>query len=222
MKQEHEGAGAVKDPEDLTPEEAAAAEALARAQDPPSPVNDEDRAAARRVAQSMPSRAERTDVEVLDDSYDESMDKLRDGVPTDEEDLAAATEWLLSDEQTVNTRKLRIRVGGSDEDPLYVGWVIKAIGVDVIRSAEREASGANRAARRAGSQYDELKANLRIVAQGTVAPDVAAAANAKGMRDPASWLERKFRYRSGVLTQIAGEIMSLSGFDAEDVKAAGN
>lgn len=207
----------------MTPEEEAAAEAVARAQQPPATatMSDEDRAAARRVAQSVPTAAERTDVMVVEDDYDEAMDKARDGQPMDEEELAAATEWLLSDEQEVNTRKLRIRIGGSDDAPEYGAWIIRAVGVDVIRSAEREASG-NRAQRRQGGGYDELKANLRIVATGTVAPDLVALAKQRGLRDPVTLLERRFKFKSGIVAQLAGEVMSLSGFDAEDVKAAGN
>lgn len=206
----------------LSPQEEAAQEALARAAIPPgsSVEDEEDRAAGRRMAARVAQqRGDGDGVEVIEDSYRAAMDAVEGG-STDEEDIAAATEWLLSDEQVVNTRKLRIRIGGSDDDPEYGGWVIRAVGVDVIRGAEREASG-NRQQQRSGQGYDELKANLRIVAAGTIEPDLVAVAKQRGIRDPAVILRQRFQFRSGILAQIAGEIMSLSGFDAEDVRTAG-
>jgi hypothetical protein len=194
--------------------EGAVAEAVPQAADV-----DDARAAARRVAERT-QRAQPGEVEVIEDAYRESLDAVGAGGGSDE-DVATATEWLLSDEQVVNTRKMRVRLGGSDDAPVMGGWVIRAIGVDVIRSAEREAQG-NRQQRRQGQEYDELKANLRVVAEGTIEPDLKAIARQKGIADATVLLRQRFQYRSGVIAQIAGEIMSLSGFDFEDVKAAGN
>jgi hypothetical protein len=194
--------------------EGAVAEAVPQAADV-----DDARAAARRVAERT-QRAQPGEVEVIEDAYRESLDAVGAGAGSDE-DVATATEWLLSDEQVVNTRKMRVRLGGSDDEPVMGGWVIRAIGVDVIRSAEREAQG-NRQQRRQGQEYDELKANLRVVAEGTIEPDLKAIARQKGIADATVLLRQRFQYRSGVIAQIAGEIMSLSGFDFEDVKAAGN
>lgn len=223
MEQEHEGPTLTTEPE--LPDEsqdgvtAAAEEALSRVSSPP--------------VGSMPGRgiSERAqaaaadagdDVRSAEDEDRESMRRVGRGKP-DLDDIQAATDWLLSDTTQVNTKKLEIRVGGSDENPVYVGWVIRAIDVNVIRAAEREAMG-NRASRRAAADtgYDELKANLRVVAEGTVEPDVKALAQGQGMRDPTSLLRRRFSFRSGVLASIAAEIMALSGFDADDVRAAGN
>lgn len=213
MAEERDGAAAVADPE----AQAAAEAALARAGQPPGAAG---RDAARRVHEHT-QRADGGDVQVIEDEYRESLDRVGQG-QADDDDVARATEWLLSDEQQVNTRKLSVRIGGSDDEPIYAGWVISAIPVDVIRAAEREAVG-NRAQRRAADGgYDELKANLRVVAEGTREPDVKAIARQQGMADPTVLLRQRFRFRPGVLTQIAGEIMSLSGFDTEDVRAAGN
>lgn len=197
----------------------AAAEAIARADAGEGPDAGESRQAGRRIAQRV-ERADGDDVQVVADEHREAMDHLADGQAT-EDDVALATEWLLADQQQVNTRKLKVRIGGSDDEPTYAGWVISAIGVDVIRAAEREAAG-NRQQRRSQEGYDELKANLRIVAEGTVQPDLKDAAKRQGLADPVVLLRRRFQYRSGVLAQIAGEIMGLSGFDADDVRAAGN
>jgi hypothetical protein len=215
---------------DQTPAEEAAAQALARASAPPVVAGDDDdtRAAARRMAErAAQHRADDADdVSVVGDEYRDSVERVRsstDRSKPSQDDIAAATEWLLSDEQVVNTRKLRVRVGGSDEEPVYVGWVIGAIDVNVIRMAEREAMGSNRAQRRDPTGgYDELKANLRVVAEGTIEPDVKQLAAAQGMRDPTTLLMRRFRFRSGVIANIAAQIMELSGFDTDDVRLAGN
>jgi hypothetical protein len=194
----------------------------------------EPRTGAERYAQRLAREAteQRGDGEVVvADEYVDARDAVADG-SGDEADFERVQEWLLSDEAEVNTRKLLVRLGGADSDPLIAPWFIRAIGIDTIRSAEREASAANRAARRAGAeQYDELKANLRIVVEGTVGigkppweggQDCKTLAQQKGLRDPTTWLQRKFQFRPGAIARIAGEIMGLSGFDQEDVRAAGN
>lgn len=213
MEDQEPGGTAVQDPEVV----AAADSAVARADEPPAATG---RDAGRRMAERV-QRASGDDVRVVEDEHREAMDRVGEG-RADEDDVSAATEWLLADEQQVNTRKLRVRLGGSDDNPLESDWIIRAIGVDVIRAAEREATG-NRAQRRSpDGGYDELKANLRVVAEGTVSPDLKDLARQRGFADPVVLLRQRFQYRSGVLTQIAGEVMSLSGFDGEDVRAAGN
>jgi hypothetical protein len=166
----------------------------------------------------------RPDVEVDDDPTEEARARVANAPQTaEEDDWDRVTEWLLSDTTEVITRKLKIRVGGSDEEPQMMPWVIRAIGIDVIRQAEREASGQNRAARRANEGgYDELKANLRVLVEGTVKPDLRQAAAQAGIADPAILLQRRLAFRPGLIAQLAGEVMSLSGFDADDVRAAGN
>lgn len=185
---------------------------------------------AQRLAKSIHD-APSDDVVAVKDTYTEARERAVDG-EADEVDYEAIQEWLLSDEAEVNTRELTVRLGGSDKKPLMAPWFIRAVGVDVIRSAEREAAG-NRSQRRDPNapQYDELKANLRIVVEGTVgigkAPwdgglDPKQLAQQKGLRDPTTWLARKLQFRPGIIAMLAGQIMALSGFDQEDVRAAGN
>jgi hypothetical protein len=95
--------------------EGAVAEAVPQAADV-----DDARAAARRVAERT-QRAQPGEVEVIEDAYRESLDAVGAGGGSDE-DVATATEWLLSDEQVVNTRKMRVRLGGSDDAPVMGGW----------------------------------------------------------------------------------------------------
>lgn len=217
-------------------EQLAAEAALARAENPPEALGGEPQPAADlpgaigrssdMAAKLAEHRADGEDV-IVADEYHDARNRVSNG-QGDEEDLAKVTEWLLSDDAEVNTRMLKVRLGGSDDDPLVAPWYIRAIGIDVIRSAEREAAG-NRAQRRSGgSGYDELAANLRIVVEGTAAvgaadgPDLKQLAKQKGLGDATILVERRFRFRPGAIAQIAGEVMALSGFDAEDVRAAGN
>jgi hypothetical protein len=223
-----ENAGTVEAPEPATGQEharraaeEAAAEALARAHVPPGmTVVDADRSAGRRIASAAQAAREEGDVVVADEEDRGSVKRVAAG-RGDEDDVAVTTEWLLADEQQVNTRKLMVRLGGSDDNPVNGPWIIRAIDTNVIRSAEREAAGDNRAARRAGSGYDELKANLRVVAEGTVVPDLKQLARQKGLADPVILLRQRFQFRVGVITALAAEIMALSGFDQDDVRAAG-
>ena len=143
------------------------------------------------------------------------------------EDQDAALEWFLSTdpEEDDEVTTIEINVGTADK-PRFIPWTIRSIDLDVLRRIRRQAMSGNRAARRAGGQeVDEIAANLRIILEGTVKPDIAAAARELGIADPATALRLRFKRKPGLLGQIAAEIMSLSGYDEEDVReaqAAGN
>jgi hypothetical protein len=137
------------------------------------------------------------------------------------EEQSSALQWFLSDEPDageVATRELELNVGSSDE-PRWIAWVIRPIDESVIRAARREANGP-RAQRRTGGEGDEARGQARIVVAGTVTPDLVAAAKQQNIPDPAVAVRRRFSHKPGLLTQISGEIMSLSGFDDEDVREA--
>jgi hypothetical protein len=107
----------------------------------------------------------------------DAMKRLADDKMTDE-DMALGLDWLLSDEQEVNTRELRVRAGGSDAAPVYLSWIIRAANTDEIRQAEREGEGVNRAQRRGGrseaAEPDQVRANLRLICTATVTSTAAA------------------------------------------------
>lgn len=146
-------------------------------------------------------------------------------------DVDAATEWFLSDEELPATRTIRINVGSADAQR-WIPWTIRSVDSDVLRRIRTE--GQNRAARRARqatglSEVDPQEANARIVVEGTVAPDLGEIV-LKKLRDdqrpsdPAAArmivLKHRFRHKPGLIDQIAGEIMSLSGYDEEDIQEA--
>jgi hypothetical protein len=137
-----------------------------------------------------------------------------------------ALEWFLSDEDQDFTQELRLNVG-SPSKPKWVSWEIKTVDLDTLRRIRRQSQAGSRAQRRGAQagEIDEVEANLRIVLEGTHKPDLREIAKQKGDVDPAETLKRRFSHKPGLIGQISGEIMSISGYDDEDVRevdAAGN
>lgn len=130
-----------------------------------------------------------------------------------------ALEWFLSDEDQDFTTELNLNVG-SPANPKWVKWEIKTVDMDTLRRIRRQSQAGSRAQRRGAQagEIDEVEANLRIVLEGTVSPDIYAAAKQKGDVDPAETLKRRFSHKPGLIGQISGEIMSISGYDDEDVR----
>lgn len=131
-----------------------------------------------------------------------------------------ALEWFLSDEDDNFTQELKLNVG-SHSDPKWITWEIKPVDLDTLRRIRQQAQAAvSRANRRAGQvgEIDEVEANVRIVIEGTASPDLLAIAQQKGDVDPATTLKRRFSHKPGLIGQISGEIMSISGYDDEDVR----
>ena len=146
-------------------------------------------------------------------------------------ELLDATEWLLGDEEAEEDalKTLEINVGSSEHKKI-VQWTIRAIEPDEMRTIRRRAMGMNRGQRRrAGTdqQIDDFQANLLIVTEATVVPDVREVARSKGIADPSGVVLTRFRRKPGLIDQIAAEIMLFSGWDEDDiqdkeVEAAGN
>jgi len=134
------------------------------------------------------------------------------------DEQSAALDWFLSDvaDDEEVTKALELNVGTAD-DPRWITWVIRPVDLDTLRRIQRSAQG-NRQQRRAGGAADEVAANARIIVEGTVDPDVKAASISKGIQDPSFYLANRFARKPGLMPQIAAEIMSLSGYDDEDVR----
>jgi hypothetical protein len=150
------------------------------------------------------------------------------GKVRDREVADAALDWLLSDEpdEAGDTLDLELNIGGTrDGDQKWITWTIQPVDGEVIRRIRRQ-STSGRAARRTGQQGgDDDLANRRIVVAGTAAPNVALATKERGLADPASLIELKFKRKPGLIQQLVVEILSLSGYDDDDVRevqAAGN
>lgn len=146
------------------------------------------------------------------------IDKVAEGKPTTHEEHNAALDWFLSDDPSDDgelTRTLSLNVGGEDEK--LIPWTIRAIDLDTLRRIRRQVAG-NRAQRRSGGEMDEVAANLKIVVEGTVEPPLVEAAKQMGIASPETALKTRFRHKPGLIGQLAGEILSLSGYDEEDVR----
>lgn len=149
------------------------------------------------------------------------------------EQTVEATDFLLDDdpegEQPLeDTLELNV---GTPAKPVWMKWTIRAIAEDTLAQINRMgAAAANRQQRRQrGAQTaDTTMTNARIVAEGTVEPDLVDLCRQRGLADPAMLVRMKFRRKPGLMLQLSGEILSLSGFDDDDIReskevlAAGN
>lgn len=184
----------------------------------------------RQVEERQRKRAERE--ERGDDAPDRDGPELIKAAAADEKlsdaEIISATEWFLTDDSEESfTHTIQINVGPPDKE-MWIEWTIEAVDLDTLKRIRKAAQGGTKAEKRrnaAAGELDEVEANIRIVVEGTVAPDLRAIANEARLVDPADVLRRKFRRKPGLLGQISGEIMSISGYDDEDVRevdAAGN
>lgn len=141
----------------------------------------------------------------------------------------SALDWFLSSEpiggKGGDTTTVRLNVG-TEDDPRWIEWKLRPIELDALRTIRKRAAN-TREARRTGN-IDEFRVNLEIVAAATVEPNLAEAAEAMGSGDPVETLRARFYNRPGYITQLAGKVLTASGFDEEDVQdtaqvaAAGN
>jgi Phage XkdN-like tail assembly chaperone protein, TAC len=169
----------------------------------PEPPNAEDRRLVERVAQTE----EKGDLPV--EEQIEALDYL----------LAA-----FDREEAPITDRLRVNVG-SPQHPKFINWEISSLPGSSIRKI-REQAVSLRGMRRTGggslaSQAEALfMANVRIVVEGTMTPNIREAAAARQVADPGEFLQMALEYKQGLIDQIANEIINLSGFDDDDVQDA--
>lgn len=164
-----------------------------------------------------------------------SIDKLaqeRGGEKANESEIADATDWLLSDaedEEDIATKTVELNIG-TPEHRKVIEWTFRAISSDEMRIVQRRAQQGTSSRRRAMTQgeTDNAYANLLVVTEATIHPDLRGAAQSKGIADPAEVLRHRFQRKPGLIDQLAAEIMLFSGYDEDDlqdakeVRAAGN
>lgn len=137
----------------------------------------------------------------------------------------SALDWFIGAEpiggEGIKVVKLNV---GPEDSPSWIEWKLKAIELDTLRKI-RQRSANTREARRSGN-VDEFRVNLEIVAAGTVEPDLNKAAKlmadaqGSGVPSAADVLRLRFHNRPGYITQLAGKVLTASGFDEEDVQDA--
>jgi hypothetical protein len=158
----------------------------------------------------------------------ESVEAAKDMDPTEKLD---AVQWFLEDDpdEAPAQRKLEIDVSTDPDHPKIITWVIQALERETIQEirnkARKESFG--RKARRQGAEGepDVALANARIVAQGTVYPNLKDPKVRGVFADPADALKHRFRNKAGIIDQLAGHVIEVSGYDDESVKevlAVGN
>lgn len=161
--------------------------------------------------EDQPSRDDREGRDLIAAAADE-------GKTLSDTEKMSATDWFLTDEpadeqELIHTFELNV---GSATNERWVSWTIRAVDMDTLRRIRRQASG-SRAARRSGGEFDEIAANLKVVVEGTVDPNLHEIGQRKNAT-PEAVLTHRFRHKPGLLGQISAEIMSLSGYDDEDVR----
>jgi hypothetical protein len=161
---------------------------------------------------------------------EDEVQRAADGEPTDLP-VGDALEYLLGAFQDPEgarvTRSLRVNVG-TPNNPKLIRWVVRNIPGRRIREVREQAE--ERARRTKGSSGSQavFDGNLRVCVEGTVEPNLREGADRLGLADPADFLEVALQSKQGLVEQIAGAILTLSGYDDDDVndelevKAAGN
>jgi hypothetical protein len=144
--------------------------------------------------------------------------------PLQPEELVSATDYFLATaedaEVKVEPKELKLNVG-TKEKPAWVRWAIMPVEDTEITKIRKSALVGTRAQRRKGdAEADEALVSRRLVVRGTVDPDPAELARTMQLVDPADAVQRFFaRYgKTGLITQISGEILSISGWDDEDIQ----
>jgi hypothetical protein len=142
------------------------------------------------------------------------------------EDKDLATAWFMEqDPGEVYTQTFEINVGRYDEDKhrwedFFIPWTVRAIDRDELRRIRRMARPAgprSRGAQQDGTDdSDDMQANLLIATEATVSPDLTALRGQ--FANPAVALKFKLSHRPGLIDQIAGRVMSASGYDDADVR----
>lgn len=116
---------------------------------------------------------------------------------------------------------LKVNVG-SDKEPKRVRWLIQPVEdteITKIRDAAR--TKGTRAQRRSGTaEVDENLVARRIVVEGSVVPDFRELAKRLNLVDPADAVSAYFNKfgKTGLITQLSGEILGLSGWDDEAIQ----
>jgi hypothetical protein len=160
-----------------------------------------------------------------------------------------ALEWFLAAEPEEDfTKTIRLNVGGPvDEDgvainpanpPQWIDWTIRPLDLDEIKRIRRQSQDAKSRRQRRRDQdekMDDTQFNLGVVVAATVEPDLVEASQRMrmpdgqvGIADPRLAVKWRFQQKSGLIGQIVGEVLDLSGYNENDVqdaveaKAAGN
>jgi hypothetical protein len=145
---------------------------------------------------------------------------------TEQEIPSALDYYLASEEQAeaepaIEPKELKLNLG-TKEKPEFVRWVVVPVEDTVITKFRRESQAGTRAQKRRGdAEVDEAVVARKIVERATIDPDPRELAKAMDTGpDPKDAIYRFFarKGKTGMITQISGEVLSISGWDDEDVQ----
>lgn len=141
-----------------------------------------------------------------------------------EDEVVSALEHFLATEEDaevhVEPTELKLNLG-TKGDKKWIRWVIAPVEDTRITAIRKESVKGTRAQRRSGqAEVDEALVGRKLVVEGTVDPDPRELARTMGFADPVDAVQAYFRKfgKTGLVTQISGEILSVSGWDDEDVQ----
>lgn len=152
--------------------------------------------------------------------------------PTAESEALA---WFLSADEIPATITLDVNVG-TPHVKKVIPWTLRAIDSETLKKARKMAEegggrAAIRRARQSGAtpEIDGAEANARILVAGSVDPDFYVAAKTlidatPGERahpdrdtDAVMLLRARLSHKPGLIDQLAMEVLSLSGYDDDDI-----
>lgn len=163
---------------------------------------------------------------------------LAHGERVRDSEQTAALDFFLSDAEVNDDdldEEMWLNIGGPEREdggaedpahpPRWMKWVVRPIGEDVIDAARKMSERPRRGRRRRGApdiDTDNAMVAARIVAAATVEPDPAEIAQRLNIADPALAIRRRFDRlgKGGLVTQISGRVLSISGYDEDDVRDA--
>lgn len=155
-----------------------------------------------------------------DRSTREVLDALADDKPVSRKEASSALEWFLSEDPNADeeqTHAIELNVGVGDREH-WITWIVRPVDQDELRRVQRQTANLRRRSKQDDLAVDQL-GNLKIIIAGSVEPDVRALAEQQGVA-PEALLQKRFRTKPGLIPQLSNQIMSLSGFDDEDVRDA--
>ncbi len=165
------------------------------------------------------------------------------GAKLDAQVVMDASEWFTETADEDVSHPIKLNVGGPvDEDgnvvndakpPIWVTWVVAPLDLDTIKAIRKRSVSHARKGRRGAAggagEFDDTLFNLGVVVEATIEPDLQSLAQRAGHADPRNAVKERFRNKSGLIGQIVGEVLDLSGYNENDVQdgdaavsAAGN
>lgn len=141
-----------------------------------------------------------------------------------EGEVKSALDWVMerqdSPSQGPVTKAFKLNLGTATA-PQFVRWEVGPVEdnlISKIRKASTEGTKAQK--RRHEAEVNEFKVATKMVTAGTIDPDVRVLANEMGTGpDPSDAVHAFFAraQKTGLIVQLSGEILNLSGYDEDDI-----